>query len=529
MQKVKDIYTYISKFINTRINRVVSTFQNSLNISKKEAIIYIKTILLFFVVLLFVSYCFQYDNFISFVVSAFVTIIYYSFISRDLRKHNRKIKDLQRKYNKNVSYPLTATRIVKIIVAVLVSLLAYWLLFEIDLGENILEQIIKSLDKDSKSIIQFKVLIITAPIIFVIWIFRDKNKLLEIENNRKDTNLKEFQQLQRWATGNIDGENKDNKIALQISALHSLRDYLKGEYGESFRRGAYEIFRSVLKRQHDKILKSIKEQTIESIQEAINKCQLTTQLNVIASEEWFNLLINHDFPTEGISLVGVKIGLGLDDGLDGVLDRRYLKHKKYDKTLNLDNSNLSGCNFHGAIFGKTSFYNANLSNSFFQHVDINESNLYKTNLVNAHLLGVNFKKSNLIETNLSGANLEYAKFDNLRLTSVKMNASNLSNASFRNTKIGGTFFDSSEINASNLYNTNFNGAKIFFSEMIGSYFESYEKNLTLFDRLNSRVGKETELSGFLYEDYILENATTGKLTQEKTDEIIKNYNKAINA
>jgi hypothetical protein len=101
-------------------------------------------------------------------------------------------------------------------------------------------------------------IVMSAPIIFIIWTFRDKNKLLELENARKDTNLKEFQQLQRWATGNIDGNSdNDNKIALQISALHSLRAYLKGEYGESFRRGAYEIFRVILATQHQKILSAM--------------------------------------------------------------------------------------------------------------------------------------------------------------------------------------------------------------------------------------------------------------------------------
>jgi hypothetical protein len=44
-------------------------------------------------------------------------------------------------------------------------------------------------------------------------------------------------------------------------------------------------------------------------------------------------LINHDFPTNGMSLVGVKIGLGQEEGLDGVLDRRYLKHKKYGQNF----------------------------------------------------------------------------------------------------------------------------------------------------------------------------------------------------
>ncbi len=41
----------------------------------------------------------------------------------------------------------------------------------------------------------------SAPIAFVIWWFRDTNALWQIDNQRKDTNLKDFQKLSEWTSG----------------------------------------------------------------------------------------------------------------------------------------------------------------------------------------------------------------------------------------------------------------------------------------------------------------------------------------
>ncbi|CAC9443443.1 cytochrome c nitrite reductase(EC:1.7.2.2), partial [uncultured Gammaproteobacteria bacterium] len=254
-----------------------------------------------------------------------VNVVFYKFVRST--KHNKKIQELQKKHNKFKKTPVTGIRVSGVFLSFVLSIALFWLI-----DKNPYEWVmLKQITIDTKSIISLTTLIITAPIVFVIWVFRDKNKLLELENARKDTNLKEFQQLQRWATGNIDG-NSDNKIALQISALHSLRAYLKGEYGESFRRGAYEIFRAILATQHQKILQQLKNDDSKTIKEfenndsktitdKIDSCPLTRQLNIIASEEWFNLLINHNFPTKGISLVGVD------------LSDTYLHHHTYNKTL----------------------------------------------------------------------------------------------------------------------------------------------------------------------------------------------------
>ena len=42
---------------------------------------------------------------------------------------------------------------------------------------------------------------ISSPVLFLIWRFRDQNISQQIENTRKDTNLKEFQKLAEWVSG----------------------------------------------------------------------------------------------------------------------------------------------------------------------------------------------------------------------------------------------------------------------------------------------------------------------------------------
>lgn len=44
-------------------------------------------------------------------------------------------------------------------------------------------------------------LIVSAPVAYVIWFFRDANTQKQIENQRKDVNLKEFQKIAEWVSG----------------------------------------------------------------------------------------------------------------------------------------------------------------------------------------------------------------------------------------------------------------------------------------------------------------------------------------
>ena len=90
-------------------------------------------------------------------------------------------------------------------------------------------------------------ILLVSPVAYVIWWFRDTNARQQIENQRKDTNLKDFQQLCQWASGEhlkIDDNRSGSMVVshnpLQISAAHQLVPYLRGEFGSTFRRPAFK-------------------------------------------------------------------------------------------------------------------------------------------------------------------------------------------------------------------------------------------------------------------------------------------------
>ena len=155
--------------------------------------------------------------------------------------------------------------------------------------------VIRCSSEDSVGYWNFIILIVSSPVAFVIWHFRDENSRQQIENQRKDINLKEFQKLSEWVSGahlpeikivekNItkssfttDNESAaspekkiteqteecskeygqkpdtahsdtfgkwDGAVALQISAIYNLLPFFRGDYGESFRLPAFNLLKS---------------------------------------------------------------------------------------------------------------------------------------------------------------------------------------------------------------------------------------------------------------------------------------------
>jgi hypothetical protein len=111
---------------------------------------------------------------------------------------------------------------------------------------------------------------------------------------------------------------------------------------------------------------------------AIDSCPLTKQLNIIASEEWFNLLINHNFPTKGISLLGVD------------LSHAYLHHRTYNKTLVLQGARLQGATLLGARL-----QGADLGGAQLQGADLWDARLQGANLGGARLQGADLRNARL--------------------------------------------------------------------------------------------------------------------------------------
>ncbi len=473
---------------------------------------------------------------------------------KKLQKHNKKIKKLQREYNKSTILPFTGIRIFWVIAFTILSFVFFWFIYE-----NPYEsEIIKKITTDAKSIISITTLTITAPIAFIIWIFRDKNKLLELENARKDTNLKEFQQLQRWATGNIEGDkdNQDNKIALQISALHSLRAYLKGEYGDSFRRGAYEIFRASLATQHQKILKQVNEGEFENITIAINSCQLTKQLNIIASEEWFNLLINHNFPTNNISLLGVN------------LSKSYLHHRIYGKILDLEGAqlqgaNLAGARLQGANLWRAQLQGANLWDAQLQGADLRGARLQGANLSNARLQGADLREAELQGANLWSAQLQGANLAGAQLQGADLREAQLQGAGLVCARLQGVDLLNARLQGANLWFAQLQGASLRGAQLQGAYANNQPESLNFEQRIEQQINQDTteEIQDLMYktlddtqksqliaglkaigsvcatraieriksasETLDLSKATTGKYSQQDADEWLNCYHEAM--
>lgn len=100
-----------------------------------------------------------------------------------------------------------------------------------------------------KDLFQALLVILGLPVALILWHWRDRNVHHQIQNQRKDTNLREFQEIQRVAVGAMDKDcPADASETLQIAALHQMRGYLRGEYGESFRRPAFELYCAMLAR-----------------------------------------------------------------------------------------------------------------------------------------------------------------------------------------------------------------------------------------------------------------------------------------
>ena len=89
---------------------------------------------------------------------------------------------------------------------------------------------------------QLLLLFVGLPAAFMLWAFRDYHVNATLANQRKDVNLKEFQEIQMRAAGALDEKlPAEAREQLQIAALHQLRAFLRGDFGPDFRRPAFEL------------------------------------------------------------------------------------------------------------------------------------------------------------------------------------------------------------------------------------------------------------------------------------------------
>lgn len=335
----------------------------------------------------------------------------------------------------------------------------------------------------------FLIVLISVPVALVVWHFRDENNRQQIENQRKDINLKEFQKLSEWVSGahlpEIKTVNKttnklnlksndelarlltlpieytteeteeyskkpettdfdtfskwDGAVALQISAIYNLLPFFRGDYGESFRRPAFNLLKSAWQAMQQDSLKKLEKKNLsdEAQKDIIDELQQKARspmgvalTHVLLSLNQENKQLSlRDFPEmlSNICLAGMNFHLNVvseiarDKGLSN-LDLRGADFRG----IVLIGAKLQGCRLTGAKLDGANLWAATLQNIHLVGTDLQNAVLIDANLQNADLSYANLQYANLKNADLSSANLKACKFgweklkDNGQLSSAEI-------------------------------------------------------------------------------------------------------------
>ena len=329
------------------------------------------------------------------------------------------------------------------------------------------------------------ILIVSAPVAFVIWHFRDENNRQQIENQRKDINLKEFQKLSEWVSGahlpeiktvskttqkssSKDGaeitekttelseeyakkpdtadfdtfSRREGAVALQISAIYNLLPFFRGDYGESFRRPAFNLLKSAWQAMQQDSLKKLEKEDLfdEAWEDIIDelKQKARSPMGVALTHVLLSLnqeskqLSLRDFPEmlSNICLAGMNFHLSVvseiarDKGLSN-LDLRGADFRGIVFIgAKLQGCRLTGAKLDGANLWAATLQNIHLTGTDLQNAILIDANLQKADLRRAELRNAQLKNADLKNADLRYANLQYADLKNADLSSANLKVCN---------------------------------------------------------------------------------------------------------
>lgn len=324
----------------------------------------------------------------------------------------------------------------------------------------------------SPGIWTFMTLLISSPIAFAIWHFRDANTQQQIANQRKDVNLKEFQKIAEWVSGahlveeeltektktiskrteqessteqettreysrqpekqNITTFSKqDGAVGLQIAAVYMLLPFYRGDHGEDFRRPAFNLLTAAWLSLFSKVddIETGQELAKQPLAVAITEVLFAEGGLVYSTEaKYEHLLVNLYLPFVNLNMSGLS--------------------EKASKVF--VGKNCQGIDLHGALLREAHFEGANLEGAHFEEANLmlahfEKSGLEVTNLRNAHFEGANLRKAHF-----EGANLVLAHFEksNLKVTDLR-------NAYFEGAILADAHFKEANLNGANLNRVNF--------------------------------------------------------------------------
>ncbi len=275
-----------------------------------------------------------------------------------------------------------------------------------------------------------------SPIAFLIWSFRNEDKRRDLQQSQEnllhtEENIRQadFHKIEEWATTfstikdkseTVNPESdEDRQGALQVAAIYQLLPYLKGEYGERFKRPALEIYRSLLdswqwteeeKRlidegKNDEVKKPSHVHTIHAIFRQEDK--LLAFLNNLCKENNWDPLNLKGFKVSETTSDMETSKITTDtkahaEPLPGPVDQLSADGSIYK---DFSSGNYEAGDFSNSILLQANFMSAKLTNSNFKNAVLREARFYLADLRYADLTWADLRNADLRDANLRGANL----------------------------------------------------------------------------------------------------------------------------
>ncbi|HDR1364907.1 TPA: pentapeptide repeat-containing protein, partial [Pasteurella multocida] len=345
-------------------------------------------------------------------------------------------------------------------------------------------------------------LFISSPVAFIIWHFRDKNITQQIENQRKDINLKEFQKIAEWVSGLhlVEDEvteqfknsarkriiktqrssnqkettrkypqqsehlsiptfsKKDGAVGLQIAAIYNLLPFYRGEHGESFKKPALNLLLSAWLALQQKEVKNLEnfdvltnrldfDNTVKKIQEN-GRSPIGIAITHVLLADGGGHLVQYPEVFPNLCLAGMDFHLpGLDESVLSLF-------------INIKGKDCSGINLIAA----------NLERARLEGASLNRARLDGARLDGARLDGARLVRASLDGANLDGANLDGASLKECSLKECSLKKTVLDKSILNEANLHGASLDVSRLNGSNLYNADLCKASFISADLEGAIF-----------------------------------------------------------
>ncbi|MDY0500797.1 pentapeptide repeat-containing protein [Pasteurella multocida] len=391
---------------------------------------------------------------------------------------------------KKIKTTFEKLNIARIILVLSFAVFSYCILHYLAYSDEPIIDVLKSKIDDSRGLWTLITAIITAPIAFIIWVFRDINSTQQIENQRKDINLKEFQKIAEWVSGlhliedevtekianqteqettkkyTQQSENlsiptfskKDGAVGLQIAAIYNLLPFYRGEHGESFKKPALNLLLSAwlaLQQKEVKILESLDiwadsekfETTVDKIKKNGQSPIGIAITQVLLADGGKNLAQYPEvFPNLCLA--------GMDFHLPG-LDKNVLS-----LFINIKGKDCSGINLIGVNLNKSHLDGANLEKAILNGAILNGTSLNGTSLNGTSLNGASLNDASLNDASLNEASLEWASLNGASLNEASLNEASLNEASLNEASLNGASLNGASLNGASLNGASLNGASL---------------------------------------------------------------------